>query len=54
MTSRFPIEGSGKGDSYRDVDRKKYNESWDRIFGKKKKKEKDDNNNEQTENKEQI
>ena len=27
---------AGKGDSYRPVDRKKWDENWDRIFGKKK------------------
>ncbi len=28
--------GAGKGDKYRPVDRKKYYENYDRIFGKKK------------------
>jgi len=28
---------AGKGDKYRPVDRKKWDENWDRIFGKKKK-----------------
>ena len=27
---------SGKGDKYRDVDRKKYDEQYEKIFGKKK------------------
>lgn len=26
--------GAGKGDSYRPVDQKKWNENWDKIFGK--------------------
>lgn len=30
--------GAGKGDTYRPVDQKKWDENWDRIFGKKKKK----------------
>jgi hypothetical protein len=31
--------GAGKGDHERPVDRKKYRENWDAIFGKKKKKQ---------------
>lgn len=27
---------SGKGDRYRDVDKKKYDEQYEKIFGKKK------------------
>ena len=27
---------AGKGDSYRPVDQKKWDENWDKIFGKKK------------------
>lgn len=27
---------AGKGDSYRPVDQKKWDENWERIFGKKK------------------
>lgn len=34
---------AGKGDKYRPVDREKWNENYDRIFGKKRK---DDLNNE--------
>tara|TARA_R100000742_G_C4232312_1_gene53623 strand:+ start:163 stop:336 length:174 start_codon:yes stop_codon:yes gene_type:complete len=30
----------GKGDNYRPVDKKKYDEEWDRIFGDKKKERK--------------
>jgi hypothetical protein len=30
---------AGKGDSPRPVDRKKWSENWDRIFGKKPKKQ---------------
>jgi len=26
--------GAGKGDSYRPVDQKKWDENWDKIFGK--------------------
>lgn len=29
---------SGKGDRQRPVDRKKFDDNWDKIFGKKKKK----------------
>lgn len=28
--------GAGKGDTYRPVDPKKWDENWERIFGKKK------------------
>jgi hypothetical protein len=31
--------GAGKGDAERPVDRKKYRENWDAIFGKKNKKQ---------------
>jgi hypothetical protein len=30
-------EGAGKGDTYRKVDRSKFEENYDRIFGKSKK-----------------
>jgi len=33
--ARFDSDGAGKGDSYRDVNKKKYDENFDRIFGKK-------------------
>ena len=29
--------GAGKGDSYRPVDQKKWDEGWEKAFGKKKK-----------------
>jgi len=29
------MSNGGKGDKQRPVDRKKFNENWDRIFGKK-------------------
>lgn len=31
----IPGEGAGKGDSQRPMNRKRYDESWIRIFGKK-------------------
>lgn len=34
------IHGAGKGDSYRQVDYKKYCENWDKIFEDPKKKTK--------------
>jgi len=34
------LSPAGKGDRYRPVDRKKYGENYDRIFGKKKEKKK--------------
>ena len=36
--------GAGKGDNYRPVDQKKWDEGWELAFGKKKKKKKDKNN----------
>ena len=30
------IHGAGKGDTYRQLDYKKWSEGWDAIFGKKK------------------
>jgi len=38
------IHGAGKGDSYRQVDYKKWSDNWDAIFGKKKKKKKGSKN----------
>jgi len=32
--------GAGKGDKYRPVDMKKWDEGWEKAFGKKKKKKK--------------
>ena len=32
--------GAGKGSRYRPVDQKKYDENWDKCFGKKKTKKK--------------
>ena len=32
---RFNTTGSGKGDSFRPVDKKQYDENWIKIFGKK-------------------
>jgi len=33
--SRFESEGAGKGSKYRDVDRKRYSDNYEAIFGKK-------------------
>ncbi len=33
-------EGAGKGDRFRPVDQKKYDEGWESAFGDKKKKKK--------------
>jgi len=35
--------GSGKGDRYRRVDQKRYDEGWEKAFGKKKKPKKKNN-----------
>lgn len=32
---RFKPSGAGKGDGYRPVDKQKYDDHWDEIFGKK-------------------
>lgn len=37
--------GAGKGDSYRPVDKKKWDEGWERVFGKGNSKDKDNNPN---------
>ena len=43
--------GAGKGDKYRPVDQKKWDEGWESAFGKKtKKKKKKDKDNERSEN----
>jgi hypothetical protein len=39
MTDRWH---GGKGSRYRKIDQKKYNENWERIFGKKKQEDVDD------------
>jgi len=36
--------GAGKGDKYRPVDQKKWDEGWESAFGKKTKKKKDKDN----------
>jgi hypothetical protein len=36
------MSDGGKGSTPRPVDQKKYNDNWDRIFGKKDKEPKDD------------
>ena len=33
---------AGKGDKSRVIDKKKYSDNWDKIFGKKKKRKKDE------------
>ena len=33
---KLKYKGSGKGDKYRPVDREKYRENYEKIFGKKK------------------
>jgi hypothetical protein len=50
--SRFESEGAGKGSKYRDVDRKRYSDNYEAIFGKKPlniMKEKEDEEAERTE-----
>lgn len=36
MGARYPTTGNGKGDKSRVSNKKAYDESWERVFGKKK------------------
>lgn len=40
----------GKGSRYRKIDQQKYNENWERIFGKNKKKDEESEEEQETEN----
>tara|TARA_B100000287_G_scaffold416159_1_gene450508 strand:- start:760 stop:903 length:144 start_codon:yes stop_codon:yes gene_type:complete len=42
--------GAGKGDRYRTVDQKKWDEGWEKAFGKKKTKKKKETKNERNRN----
>lgn len=49
--------GAGKGDSYRPVNQKRWDENWERIFGKGNRKDKDNNpnpNNGNKDNKDEV
>lgn len=39
---KHPTTGTGKGSTYREVDKDKFSENWDRIFGKKEEENKKD------------
>ena len=39
MATRYPGEGAGKGDKSRVANKKAYDETWERVFGKRKDKD---------------
>lgn len=41
MSEKFTVQNGGKGSSPRDVDKKKFDDNWDRIFKKNDKPQKD-------------